>query len=102
MTPAYQFCQLQRITGYSELPVTETWYRRELPKVILVTEFLDQSVGLDMAMALATTRQPSLITPLTSLLSVLDLTGNIIDFNLSINRLHTGKTNRSFQQQDKR
>ena len=55
-----------------------------------------------MAMSQATTRQPSLITPLTSLLSVLDLTGKIIDFNLSINRLDTGKTNRSFQQQEKR
>ena len=32
------FCRLQRITGYGELPVTETWYRTELPKVILVTE----------------------------------------------------------------
>ena len=31
-------CRLQRITGYSELPVTETWYLTELPKVILVTE----------------------------------------------------------------
>ena len=53
-------------------------------------------------MSQATTRQPSLITPLTSLLSVLVLTGKIIDFNLSINRLDTGKTNRSFQQQEKR
>ena len=49
-------------------------------------------------MSQATTRQPSLI----SLLSVLDLTGKIIDSNLSINRLDTGKTSRSFQQQEKR
>ena len=55
-----------------------------------------------MAISQATTRQPSLITPLTSLISVLDLTGKIIDFNLSINRLDTGKANRSFQQQEKR
>ena len=29
------FGRLQRITGYSELPVTDTWYRTELPKVNL-------------------------------------------------------------------
>ena len=38
-------------------------------------------------MAQATTRQPSLITPLTSLLSVLDLTGKIIDLTLT-NKFH--------------
>ena len=38
VTPAYQFCQLQRITGYRKLPVTETWYLSELPKIILFTE----------------------------------------------------------------
>ena len=38
-----------------------------------------------MKMSQATTRQPSLIIPLTSLLLVLDLTGKIIDFNLLIN-----------------
>ena len=32
------FCWLQRITVYSKLPVMETWYRTELPKVNLVTE----------------------------------------------------------------
>ena len=33
---------------------------------------------------------------------MLDLTGKIIDFNLTINQIDTGKTNRSFQQQEKR
>ena len=97
MTPAYQFCWLQRITGYSTLVPD-----RVAQGNFAYREFLDQSVGLDMAMSQATTRQPSLITPLTSLLLVLDLTGKIIDFNLSINWLDTGKTNRSFQQQEKR
>ena len=50
MTPAYQFCLLQRITGYSELPVTETWYRTELPKATFPYHTSDQPVigaGLD-------------------------------------------------------
>ena len=64
MTPAYQFCQLQRITGYSELLVTETWYRTQLPMVIWLQRILRPVSGLDdMAMSQATTRQPSLITP---------------------------------------
>ena len=67
VTPAYQFCRLQTITGYRKLPVTETWYLTELPKVILVTEILRPISGLDMAISKATTRQPCLITPLTSL-----------------------------------
>ena len=33
VTPACQFCQLQRFTGYRKLPVTETWYLTALPKV---------------------------------------------------------------------
>ena len=36
-----------------------------------------------MTVSPATARQPSLITPLNSLLSVLDLTGEIIDFTLT-------------------
>ena len=36
-----------------------------------------------MTVSQATARQPSLITPLNSLLSVLDLTGEIIDFTLT-------------------
>ena len=38
VTPTYQFCRLQRFTGYRKLSVTETWYLTELPKVILVIE----------------------------------------------------------------
>ena len=46
----------------------ESWYWTELPKVNLVTENSQAA------------RQPSLITPLNNLLSVLDLTGEMINF----------------------
>ena len=44
------FCRLQRITGYSELPVTETWYQTELCKATFPYHTSDQPVigaGLD-------------------------------------------------------
>ena len=62
----------------------ESWYRTELPKVDLVTKILRPISGLsDMTVSPATARQPSLITPHNSLLSVLDLTGD--------NRFHLDK-----------
>ena len=76
----------------------ESWYRTELPKVDLVTKkkkILTPISGLsDMTVSPATARQPSLITPLNSLLSVLDLTGEIIDFTLTntdLNNQHERK-----------
>ena len=62
----------------------ESWYWTELPKVNWVTENSRPVSGLGdmtvMTVSQATARQPSLITPLNSLLSVLDLTGEIINF----------------------
>ena len=43
-------------------------------------EFLPVRGLGDMTVSQATARQPSLITPLNNLLSVLDLTGEIINF----------------------
>ena len=55
----------------------EPWYWTELPNVIWLQRILRPVSGLgDMT---ATARQPSLITPL-NLSSVLDLTGEIINF----------------------
>ena len=59
----------------------ESWYRTELPKVIWLQRIFRPVSGLgDMTVSQATARQPSLITPLNNLLSVLDLTGEIINF----------------------
>ena len=57
----------------------ESGYRTELPKVNWVTENFKLVSGLDdRTVSQATARQPSLITPLNNLLSVLDLTAEII------------------------
>ena len=62
----------------------ETWYWTELPKVNWLQRILRPVSGLgDMTVSQATARQPSLITPLNSLLSVMDLTGEIIDFTFT-------------------
>ena len=56
-----------------------------------------------MTVSQVTAGQPSLITPLNSLLSVLGLTGEIIDFtftNTDLNNQH--ERNRSFQQKKKK
>ena len=62
----------------------ESWYWTELPKVNLVTQnssTIQWSWGYDSDMTVSqAARQPSLITPLNNLLSVLDLTGEIINF----------------------
>ena len=59
----------------------ESWYWTELPNVIWLQRILRPVSGLsDMTVSQATARQPSLITPLNNLSSVLDLTGEIINF----------------------
>ena len=59
--------------------------RQELPKVILVTEFLDQSVVLMIWQCPKLLPDNLPLSHLTSLLSVLDMPGKIIDFTLTIN-----------------
>ena len=84
MTPACQF-----FAGYRELLVTVN-YRVWRPgtgqsclRQIWLQRILRPVSGLgDMTVFQATARQPSLITPLNSLLSVLNLTEEIIDFTL--------------------